>query len=422
MTLSRRCFALAITMSLLSVTVAQGGVLALKAVKVNDEVIAPTDTVDVCPGDTVETEILLSDWSANGEQLVLWQVQLDSEGYVSGSEGTVLPHGYDAPLIVQECKSDVDCSEGLHCDFGCGSVIDGRCVGPDYDPPPGAFIDTLRADYVYAGSISIPGVDLCATGPNYRYGALYFSGPSPVYAPPPKYGGTLILDVSKDASGTFVIAFLPGTQTLMKDENNHNILPLELQSLAVNVATGGGLPCRLAESDPPNCAIDPRQPSSPSGANTAGWDRISLTFDSDTSGLSEADFEVDDLTPSPPQIQTLTPSPTGETLTVVFDRRIRTGRWTCVTYLLRPKTTCVGFLPGDIDGNGTSNAEDVSLLIEHINGTLDPPLATWQCDLDRSGNCTAADLLRAIDLLNGGDGYDEWLGRSIFPVGCPSVQ
>jgi hypothetical protein len=82
----------------------------------------------------------------------------------------------------------------------------------------------------------------------------------------------------------------------------------------------------------------------------------------------------------------------------------------------------VGFLPGDVDGSGTSNADDVSLLIEHLRGALDPPLPTWQCDVDRSGRCTAADLLRAIDLLNGGDDYDAWLGRSIFPADCPSTQ
>ena len=54
---------------------------------------------------------------------------------------------------------------------------------------------------------------------------------------------------------------------------------------------------------------------------------------------------------------------------------------------------------------------------------LNPSLAPWQCDLNRSGGCTAADLLRAIDLLNGGgDSYDEWLDRTIFPPDCPSAQ
>jgi hypothetical protein len=286
----------------------------------------------------------------------------------------------------------------------------------------GAFMDSGRPDYVYAGSVSLPAVDTCSPGPNYRYGSLYFSGPEPVYDPPPKYGGTLILEASKDASGTFSIAIDPGKGTFMKDENRENIEPIELLPLTVDISAGDGPPCRVAGSDPPNCAIDPGQPSAPDGTGVAGWDRLSLRFSDDARMLTANDFDVDDLTPSPPQIEEIIASETGETLTLVFDRRIRLGRWTCVTYLPRPKTTCIGSLPGDVGGDGTHETTDIALLVDHLNGSLAEPLPTWRCDVNRSGKCTGADLLRAIDLRHGGDAYDNWLGRTIFPAACPSEQ
>lgn len=421
MTLSRRGFALAAAMALFGTTAARGAVYSLQAVQVNDEPIAGTNSVSVCPGDTIVTEIFISDWSADGEVLQVWQAQFEDLSFLSGTTGNVLPVGWDAPVPFPGCFSDDDCGEGLHCHLGCSSIdFPGKCIGPDHDPEPWAFIDQNRPNYVYAGSVSLPAVDTCTFG--YRFGSLFFSGPSPVYEAPPKYGGTMTLLVSKDASGTFDVAFSPGPGTFMKQATGEAILPIELEGLAIVVSGGDGAPCRLAESDPPNCAIDPRQPSEPNGSGGAGWDRISLAFGGDVSSLTAADFEVDDFTPSPPQIQEVIPESGGEILTLAFDRRIRLGRWTCVTYLLRPKTTCVGSLPGDVDNDGTSRAADVSLLIEHLNGTRNPPLPVRRCDINRSGTCSAADLLRVIDLLNGGDAYDGWLDRSIFPTDCPSTQ
>jgi len=428
MTLSRRCFALAVTLAFLVPVSAHAAVVALKAVQINDEPIGQTDTVNVCPGDTIVAEILLSDWSASGEQLKIWQAELDPQRFASGTAGLVLPLGWDAGLEASECAVDDDCEVGSRCNLPACCLDPpyctlSFCVGPDHDPEAGAFIDNTRPDYVFTGTVSLPAIDTCTGGkPGYRYGALVFSGAMPTYAAPPKYGGTLILVVSKDASGTFEIGFSPGAGTFMKDENSAAILPLEVQNLTVDVSAGGGPPCRLAESDPPNCAIDSSQPSEPSGAGDTGWDRISLSFDSDASSLTTDDFEVDDLTISPPLIDTLIPSDAGKTLTLVFDRLIRLGRWTCITYLPRNRTTCIGSQPGDIDGDGTTDTTDISLLVEHLSGNADPPLADWQCDIDLSGMCTGADLLRAIDLANGADSYDAWLDRTIFPADCPSAQ
>ena len=97
--------------------------------------------------------------------------------------------------------------------------------------------------------------------------------------------------------------------------------------------------------------------------------------------------------------------------------------WTCFTHDESGSQTCVGYLPADVNGDGTSNGDDVAALIEDLNGLADPPLGLWQCDIDRSDACTPADLLRAIDLLNGADQYDPgWMDATfVDDEPCPTV-
>ena len=66
-----------------------------------------------------------------------------------------------------------------------------------------------------------------------------------------------------------------------------------------------------------------------------------------------------------------------------------------------------------------SSTVDILKIIDILNNVMTPPWGTASCDTDRSGICGPADILRVIDLLNGADVYDPWLGRTL-PV-CPSV-
>ena len=40
-------------------------------------------------------------------------------------------------------------------------------------------------------------------------------------------------------------------------------------------------------------------------------------------------------------------------------------------------------------------------------------MEAWQCDTDRSAACPPADILRVIDLLNGGGANVPWLNKSL---------
>ena len=106
------------------------------------------------------------------------------------------------------------------------------------------------------------------------------------------------------------------------------------------------------------------------------------------------------------------------TVRITLDDRIEPGARTVFTHTASSTRTCLGYLPGDADGDGTTSASDILRLIDHLNGFFDPPMQIWQCDLDRSGLCAPADILRVIDLLNGADAFEPWLSAQLPP--CPS--
>ncbi|MFQ5414765.1 MAG: hypothetical protein ACE5E6_09940 [Phycisphaerae bacterium] len=178
-------------------------------------------------------------------------------------------------------------------------------------------------------------------------------------------------------------------------------------------ADGDGVPdecttISIIASDPPDGAIDARQPSAPDGSKPAGWSAVTLTFDGDAGGVMPGDFAItvnpDDTTP--PQLVSVKTD--GATATLEFDMIIPLLHWTTITHVPSDTSTRIGYLPADVDNDRTSDANDVLALIDHLNGAIDP-LADYQTDIDRSGIVNANDILRTIDLFwaceFGGCGY-----------------
>ena len=208
---------------------------------------------------------------------------------------------------------------------------------------------------------------------------------------------------------------------------NANVCSLETQA---DCLTGGASflgvatlcepnPCQsiaIVSSNPPNCAIDARQPSSPDGTNPAGWNGIELTFDGDTTGLVPGDFLVtttNDATP--PGILSVTP--VGNAATLLFDGLIPLRSWICIQHTDSATTRCIAHLPGDVSNDRTSSAPDILFLIDCLNGVR--TCASSQCDADRSNVCGPPDILRVIDLLNGAGAYDPWLNVNVGV--CPTA-
>ena len=189
-----------------------------------------------------------------------------------------------------------------------------------------------------------------------------------------------------------------------------SIGPNQSQLYAINITVTSSLD--LFEADPPDQAIDARQPSEPDGSNVDGWDSIQLSFTGDTSGLGVADFAVS-VDPPGPAPQIVSVETDGTTATLSFDVIIPLESWTTITYLESGATTRIGYLPADVNNDKLSNANDVLTLIDSLNGAVKDPLAIYQTDIDRSGQANASDVLRVIDLLNGAGVYDVFLGATL---------
>ena len=167
----------------------------------------------------------------------------------------------------------------------------------------------------------------------------------------------------------------------------------------------------IVSSAPPNRAIDARQPFAVDGSDPDGWSSLDIAFEDDAIGMTPEDFTITtDPERDTPGIMNVTVN--GHTVTLEFDAPIPVEAWTIVTHNDSNTKTRIGYLPGDVDGDGTSTAQDIDRLLDEISGVGDThPI--WCTDLNRSGNTTPQDVLRAIDLLNGAEAYPPFLNASL---------
>jgi hypothetical protein len=174
--------------------------------------------------------------------------------------------------------------------------------------------------------------------------------------------------------------------------------------------------CFVESTVPPDCAIDARQPSEPDGGSPAGWNSFEFAFNEgcNVGAMGPGDFVVTVTGGTAPSISDVTQI-LGR-LTLQLDRAIPIGEWTCIEHTGSGTTACAGWLPNDVSGNGTSAAADIPWLMDCLDGVR--ACEMWQCDADRSGQCQPADVLRAIDLLNGAGEYEPWLDIAL--PACPS--
>jgi hypothetical protein len=168
-------------------------------------------------------------------------------------------------------------------------------------------------------------------------------------------------------------------------------------------------PIQIIESVPPNNAIDARRPTDIDGENPAGWATIALTFTGDSSALTSADFSVASTSGSAPNIVAVVTD--GSTATIELDGAIPTGAWTTFSHTASGSAARIGYLPADVDNNGTSGALDILALIDGLNGVT--TLSEYQSDVDRSGSTVPLDILGVIDLLNGAGEFDAWNGVTL---------
>jgi subtilisin-like proprotein convertase family protein len=227
-------------------------------------------------------------------------------------------------------------------------------------------------------------------------------------------------------AGTLTAPPEPGTYTLTATNTIANVIKAgetgddpfweteaagagTVTTLTIEVVDDQPLSIIESESVPPSNGIDARRPTDIDGNNPVGWDSINLLFSSSPSGLTAADFAITSTSGTAPGIADITVVDNAATLEL--DSIIPVGAWTTFTHIASDTSVRLGYLPADVDNNGTSGPLDILALIDGLNGVV--TLADYQADVDRSLVVAPLDILAVIDLLNGAGAFDSWIGVSL---------
>jgi hypothetical protein len=173
--------------------------------------------------------------------------------------------------------------------------------------------------------------------------------------------------------------------------------------------------CLAIEStDPADGSIDARQATQPDGTGAFGWSALRITFNGPPGDLIPSDFSINSSGGNAPMIMEIVPK-SENTIDVLLDGPIPVGEWTWITHDGTGTTTCLGYLPGDADGNSLVNGDDILAHIDALDGNLVLPV--YASDVDQSGATEPDDLLRLIDLMNGAEEFDAWFDATLGTCG-----
>ena len=167
-------------------------------------------------GQRIFLEFRASGWAPDA--IKAYQVTLDSAGFYSGASGSLGPamaacatSGDCAGAFGGTCSILGDpCTQSSDCQFPQFEV----CTGPPCGFPIGiggncnpAFISSARSDYIFNALNGLPAVDLSSS--NVRLAAALLSSTEAVVdSGTDVYLGTIVLDATADASGTFMVGFV----------------------------------------------------------------------------------------------------------------------------------------------------------------------------------------------------------------------
>ena len=463
-------------------SVVEASVLSFKAIKKNDVTITPgvcnlttlkctsgpvgntcannndcpigTNNLSVLGGDKIDVNLFLSGWAADLPAGVrIFQVKLNRAGFVSNDpvlgNGSAKPLGWCGPVDRISCTTSAECPPEYPICITSSST--GCTCGP-HTPANGGFITTLRPDFLLFGRDGP--LPQCTTSQiDYVYYGVLDNDSVPDTGIP-RYLGTLVLTVSANACGTFTIgSYQEITDTFIADPaTKPNVRLPGLQPLVLTVSNCSR---QLLSCSPGHCNIDARiahgrlDPYPKTNTNQMQMTFSKLTqfcsnatstscnLDSDCPAggtcvkMTASDFEVtlEPVVPGDilPLISGLTPN-TGDRriTTVTLNRRIQQTRWTCIREKGSNKRCCMGSLPADADNSRISQLDDVFEVFDNLQGGIViPALAIEKCDTDRSVQCSPADLLMVVDLLNGADAFIEVNGDTLpalIDLECPSMN
>ena len=103
---------------------------------------------------------------------------------------------------------------------------------------------------------------------------------------------------------------------------------------------------------------------------------------------------------------------------ILLDRPISAGHWSTVTFFGDGCEVSYASLPADANADGLSASNDITAIINYINGVDTPPYGLYSTDINHSGVASSADITRLIDLLNGAGTFITWITKSLPTNTC----
>lgn len=152
-------------------------------------------------GERVTFEIRVSGWDPDQDgdpRLRTYQAAIDVNGYTSGQTGSL-------------SRARITCSDNDDCIAATECLSDGYC-----EPAAALAIDESHLLFVFAGKAT---VSLSDPSRNRLGSTVFFAAEAPIDPGSSRYVGTVILDVSPDALGTFTIPFNP-LDTFLRDNSD----------------------------------------------------------------------------------------------------------------------------------------------------------------------------------------------------------
>ena len=430
-----------------------GATYSMKAVKINGTPLAsPQSTINAMSGDRIEAEVFLRGWNEDepGGKLSAFQFTIDGKNNFFKSEAdnlnVALPGCFDLGPVVK-CASNADCPVAtpicginMICvrpcvsDADCGGdlpvceLFGGFCSGVDHDPSACAFADISRSDWPLDHSsviaaCSFQGVDIAC-------GAATL-GAQGTDSGQTAYVGTVTIDLTASACGTIVPALATTEAVSFIALDSGNFVPAT-EDLTINVTDNPTcMGCStLVSSTPPDCSVDARIPHAMTSTNPNFWFTDEFDFELEFNnmpegGFMQSDFSLSVIPPQPilPSIDAFSVDASGKIVSFSVNRppSLAPPRWLCINFddpnpSCPNQPRCWARLPGDVNGDNTTSADDLTTLIQGVNlGGLE----LNRCDLDRSGACNAPDLLMWINLANGAGVFAPALGKALDP--CPTL-
>lgn len=182
------------------------------------------------------------------------------------------------------------------------------------------------------------------------------------------------------------------------------------------VITVSSCAASIVDASPANNTIDARQPHAINAVNP-GQSFSQILIDMPACAVASAapaDFSVSESggTGGVPAVVSVTPLD-ADTVTLTLSEAVEAGAWTAITHVASGSNTCVGNLPGDVNGDRTSNTSDMGALTAILNGGGG---SLVNADTDRSSAITAEDLTHLLNVLNGAGMFNPWLNVSLPAV------